>query len=329
MKREKKISYCCPFVPAEWIAAHGLEPQRLIPGNKERNHSAVSAGICTYAGAIVEEAGSDDDSEGFVLTTLCDQMRRAADLLTGRINTPLFLMHVPAVSSSEGVRRLYREELERLGRFLERCGGSRPGSSEIIHIMGAYDARRAELREAGKHMSGLQRIKAGMEFQKTGKLTVPDSSTEQKNHGIPLALLGGPVMELHLNIIDFIERSGGAIMLDGTDTGERCFPAPFDRIRIAEDPLDELTRAYFDSIPHPFRRPNDLFYQWLGREVKARSVKGLLILRYPWCDIWHGEVARLKEWSDIPVLDLDVSESRSGQDNRIMTRIMAFLEMLT
>jgi len=328
VKREKKISYCCPFVPAEWIAAHGFDPHRFFPVGKENNPSAGVAGLCSYAGAVVEEAFTNDDSEVMVLTTLCDQMRRATDLLTGKGLSSFFLMHVPTVYGNEEARRLYRDELERLGRFLVRHGGTRAADGRTAEIMMDFDIRRSELRASRNHLTGLQFTEACMEFQKTGKFTSPVSSSEQKSPGVRIGLLGGPLMERHLNIIDFIEQSGGTIALDGTDTGERSLPAPFDRSRIAEDPLEALTTAYFDNIPHPFRRPDVLFYQWLDRETEARSINGLLILRHTWCDIWHGEVARLKEWSDIPVLDIDMGGQDNGNENRIKNRIIAFLEML-
>jgi len=328
VKTDRKIYYCCPFVPAEWIAAHGFEAVRLFPGSGAGNISAGAAGLCTYAGALIDEVAAIGDREGLILTTLCDQMRRAADLLRAKGYSSLFVMNVPSVYGIESVRRLYREELERLGRFLEGLGGEKANNGRIIEIMTSFDARRASLRESRQDMTGRQFAEACIGFLKTGQHAAHTASTERKRKGVPLALVGGPLMERHLELIDFIERSGGAIDLDGTDTGERCFPAPFDMGIACEDLLEELTTAYFDHIPHPFRRPNGLFYEWLGREVKLRAVKGMIIIRYPWCDIWHGEVARLKEWSDVPVLDVDMGERGDGDDNRIKNRLMAFLEML-
>ena len=96
----------------------------------------------------------------------------------------------------------------------------------------------------------------------------------------------------------------------------------------AEDPLDELARIYFDAIPDAFRRPNTRLYEWLGREVSARSVRGIILRRYPVCDLWHAELERLRTWSDVPVLDLDVETGDEGEASRTLARIEAFLEML-
>lgn len=328
MKTVRKVYYCCPFVPAEWIAAHGFEAARLFPRSGAGNGDAASAGLCTYTAAVFDEAEAIGNREGLILTTLCDQMRRAADILKTGERSSLFLMNVPSTYGFEGVRKLYREELERLGRFLEGLGGKKANNDRIVEIMAAFDTRRAALRESRKSMTGRRFAEACIDFLKTGRHAIQADSTERKRNSAPLALVGGPLMERHLKLIEFIERSGGAIALDGTDTGERCFPAPFDMGIACEDPLEALTTAYFDSIPHPFRRPNDLFYEWLRKELESRAIKGLLMIRYPWCDIWHGETARLKEWSDVPVLDVDMGERGDGDDNRIKNRLMAFLEML-
>ena len=50
-------------------------------------------------------------------------------------------------------------------------------------------------------------------------------------------------------IFDLIEQLGGRVVLDGTEGGERTMPARFDPERVREDPLGELVRAYFDTIP--------------------------------------------------------------------------------
>jgi hypothetical protein len=62
--------------------------------------------------------------------------------------------------------------------------------------------------------------------------------------------------------------------------------------------------------------------------MEARAVRGLIIWRYVWCDIWHAEVHRLKHWSPVPVLDLDASDGDEGSLSRTAGRLEAFLEML-
>ena len=43
------VGYSSPFVPVEWIAAHGLRPERLRLHPSEK----LTRGICPYAGALM------------------------------------------------------------------------------------------------------------------------------------------------------------------------------------------------------------------------------------------------------------------------------------
>ncbi len=78
----KTIAYSSPFVPPEWIAAHGLRPLWLrLSAATGRPATAVGRGICPYAGALIAAALAGIDASALVLSTTCDQMRYAAALL--------------------------------------------------------------------------------------------------------------------------------------------------------------------------------------------------------------------------------------------------------
>ena len=51
--RNKRILYASPFVPAEWIAAHGLEPFRLFPASP-----AGAAAACAPGGGYACGSGN-------------------------------------------------------------------------------------------------------------------------------------------------------------------------------------------------------------------------------------------------------------------------------
>ena len=129
-------------------------------------------------------------------------------------------------------------------------------------------------------------------------------------------------------------------MLDGSESGERTLPAPPDAERMRTDPLAELAHVYFDAIPDVFRRPNDSLYAWLRQEIGRRGVRGLLVRRYLWCDLWHAEVPRLRQESSVPVLEWDAAgddpacgvpqfcHGGPSQSSRDIGRLEAFLETL-
>lgn len=292
------IAYSSPFVPAEWIAAHGLRPHRLRPcATVQGSLPATIRGVCPYVAATTD--ATLPASAALVLTTVCDQMRYAAALLKTRGDCPLFLLNVPSTWQTPAVRHFYREELKRLGRFCVDQGGATPDDAELARVMLEYDAQRE-----------------------------PDARRPKCNGGVPLAVLGGPLLADDDRFFEILELSGGRVVVDGIEGSARTMRRPFDPSRVATDPLAELADAYFDAIPDPFRRPNTRFYDWLKRETAAHGVRGIILRRYLWCDLWHAELSRLREWSDLPVLEIDVGGDDTSSPNRMQGRIEAFLEMI-
>ena len=343
------IAYCNPFVPPEWIAAHGLRPQWLRPRAARGGSAAALRGVCPFAAAIVESPGVDgpDAPAAVVLTTTCDQMRYAAALQSERAAPPVFLLNVPKTRRTEAVR-LYLDELRRLGRFLESLDGAPPATDVLCETMIRYDrARRGLLRRRGA-MSAREFQAAVAEIrgcviepplrrkQKVvlgatdGLSGSAESTVGQANRGTrrntPLALVGGPLLLDDDERLDRIERAGGRIVLDATESGERTLPAPLDESRLRADALAELVRIYFDSIPDVFRRPNDDLFEWLSSESAGRGARGIVVRRHLWCDLWHAALPRLAERCALPLLEWE--QEGEGSTAAFATRIEAFLEML-
>ncbi|OHB65497.1 MAG: hypothetical protein A2Y77_11110 [Planctomycetes bacterium RBG_13_62_9] len=296
--RAETIAYTCPYVPAEWIAAHGLQPRRLVPLPVE-GASIIPRmeGLCPYARAFVNDVAASDDIDGVVVTTVCDQMRRVFDLLARRIDTPAFLLNVPSTWQTVAAQRLYVDELKRLGRFLVRLGGREPDHRELARVMLEFDDARVNM------------------------------SPVRETEGVPLALVGGPLMQRDRILFDAIEECGGCVVLDATETGQRGVRGDFDRRRTAEDPLMELAQTYF-RIPDASRRPNSELYRWLKEELARAGARGIVFHHYVWCDLWHAEFERLKEWAGLPVLRLDSEGNGEMDAARSRNRIRAFLETL-
>jgi benzoyl-CoA reductase/2-hydroxyglutaryl-CoA dehydratase subunit BcrC/BadD/HgdB len=328
----KRIIYSCPYVPAEWIAAHGLQPSRIIP-DPAKSASPIGAveGLCPYVRAFLNEAINDKRACGVVVTTVCDQMRRGFDVLTRQCNIASFLMNVPRTWQTFAAQKLYLDELGRLSRFLVGLGGNSPTPDALAEVMLEYDAARASILAGRGSISARQYAEAIAALGRNG----PDlranalAGTGPLNEGVPLAIIGGPLTRGGFDIFDIVEQSGGKIVLDATETGERGMCGPFDRRRLHENPLTELANAYFGGIQDASRRPNSELYRWLGHGLAARAVRGIIFRRYVWCDTWHAELQRLKEWTDLSVLDVDVAGDTDTERRRWQNRIRAFLEMLT
>jgi hypothetical protein len=127
-----RILYSSPCVPPQWIEAHGLEPYFVKP-TSGCAHDCVARveGLCEFSKAWVSEALADDHAAGIVMALTCDQMRRIYEVLCAHSPVPCFLFNVPATWQTVQARRLYRDELQRLGRFLLDLGGRSP-SNEIL-----------------------------------------------------------------------------------------------------------------------------------------------------------------------------------------------------
>jgi len=331
----KTIIYTCPYVPAEWIAAYGLRPSRVMPAAlRSTGPLALTEGLCPYVHSFINEVITDSpqtDTCGVIITTICDQMRRAFDILVRRCNLPAFLMNVPHTWQSVAAQKMYVDELRRLGQFLLRLGGKPPSDDTLTQVMLEYNAARASILAARSHLSARQHAEAIAAFGRDGlaKTLNKEVSTQPLITGVPLAIVGGPLVTADLDIFDIVEQSGGQIVLDATETGERGLCPPFDRRRIRDNPLVELAGSYFNGIPDASRRPNSELYNWFKSRLLDRAVRGIIFRRYIWCDTWHAELWRLKEWINLPVLDIDVGGDNEAHQHRAPNRIRSFLETLS
>ena len=307
----KSVAFVSPFVPPEWIAAHGLRPMRLKPRAGMPAKAITARGVCPFAGGVVDQldalldgsSPSDADLSAVILTTTCDQMRYVAAFLNENRPLPLFLLNVPSTWQTPPTRWLYRDELARLGHFLVGLGGTVPRPGQLAVTMRRYDEDRAAVRTVWSR-----------------------DETQGTSQGIPLASVGGPPASDE-EFRALVSRAGGRIVLDAGPYGERAVPRPFDESRLTEEPLDELADAYFE-IPDVFQRPNTRLYEWLGERIAERGIRGMLFFRTVFCDLWHAELQRMREWSPVPILDIDVPGGEEGRPARTLGRIEAFLEML-
>jgi len=328
----KTVLYTDPFVPAEWIAAHGMRPRRILPKTAAQDRF-LRMGLCPYARAFMNAVAGDDTGDIVVFATTCDQMRRGSELVSRTCDRPVFLMNVPATWRTDTARALYRAELERLGSFLVRLGGTRPSRADAAETFAAYDAGRASLRATRSCLSPRQFAEAAASFCQPGALPnrigSGDAARRRHPQGVRLALVGGPLMADGFDVFDIAEQAGGVIVLDATGTGERTLPGPLDQSKLHKDPLGSLVQAYFDTIPDAFRRPNTALYVWLKRHIEERGVAGVIVRYYTWCDLWHAEASPMEEVLARPTLTVDVADGDDAACRlRTRTRIQAFVESL-
>jgi benzoyl-CoA reductase/2-hydroxyglutaryl-CoA dehydratase subunit BcrC/BadD/HgdB len=288
----KRVLTYSSYVPEAWVSAHGCELVRFRPqGGVPHDCVARVEGLCPYTQAWVSDVLSPEKADAIVMTTCCDQMRRAFEVVSRHADLPCFLLNLPHVWQTDSAFQSYQDELRRLGRFLENLSGGGFSEDRLSHLL----------------------------------------AHEQEAHGslgpnvmdrLPLALVGSHGM-VHDDVLKaLIEQQGGCVVSDDT---EPLMP------QVKADPghaFDAMCAAHWEAMADVFQRPNTRLYERLARLLKQRSVAGVIVRRYLWCDLWHAEVACIKAWSPVPVLDIEVSSPAQTDQHRLATRIGAFMEMI-
>ncbi len=280
-------------VPTEWIAAHGLQPERVLPSADEGCHCA--AGACQVAAQL--PAGP------LIVTTQCDQLRRSQH--------DGFLLDVPAAWQSPSALRLWREELERLSRWLVRQGGSAPDRAKLVATADHHDRVRSDLRTNPRP----ERIAAWLCDGREDAAPAPTTG------GIPIAVLGGPLPRGGDGWFAACAAAGLRVALDGSEAGERGLAPPLDRRLLHEDPLQAIAEAHL-AMPDPGRRPDTALHEWVAAAVADRGLRGIIVRCDPFCDQWQLQADRLRHWAPLLVVESGEHPARRA------TRLEAFAEML-
>jgi hypothetical protein len=330
-----QVFYTSPWVPPEWIKAHGLEPRGVWwAEDLGSGPLPLGAGACAFANSVLRFAERRAES-AVVFSTHCDQLRRAFDAVPAAGSERCFLFNLPATWQSPAALRLLASELERLGRFLVKLGGHAPSAEALAHTINQYGLARKQLLEAAPHLPARQCTEAIARFHWDGTVNLPPATAS--NGSIPLAVVGGPVPRSQWRVLDMIESAGGRVVLNGTEAGERSLwyasPAtephaqlpPFGALTAATP--EDLARLCLSHCADVFQRPNTPLYAWLRARLAARGVRGIVLWHYVGCDLWRAEAQPLREAFGLPVLLLEASET-AGDLPRQAGRIQAFVESL-
>jgi benzoyl-CoA reductase/2-hydroxyglutaryl-CoA dehydratase subunit BcrC/BadD/HgdB len=295
-----------------------------------------------------------------VFTTACDQLRRAADAASATKGERVFLFNLPATWQSPAARRLYHDEVARLGRFLTRLGGRPPSDAVLRAAIRDADERRAQARAILGHASARQAMEAlawthsgetcSSEPEHTPPIRTPvllpaETAGSPKRfglrealapspgdrvdnaRGISLALIGGPLTTADWPLLDRLEEAGGWVAVHAAEPGERTLLPALGPVAEASDPQTALADHYFDHLVDVFPRPNDRLYEWLGPRLAERRVRGLLLWAHVGCDLWRAEAASLREAFGLPLLLVE-AHTAGGVTTRDLNRLQAFIESL-
>ncbi len=355
-----EVFYTSPWVPPEWIKAHGLEPRGIwLAKELVCEPLSLAAGVCAFANAAVSLAEQQADS-AVVFTSHCDQLRRGFDSVAEAVSSRVFLFNLPVTWQTPVAERIYLDELRRLGQFLLGLGGHAPTTGELAEIMARYSQARSRLLAAAAWCPARSYAEAVARFHHKGSADLPTECCAPVTGAVPLALVGGPLPHSQMPLLDAIDKAGGRVVLNATEAGERSLwpaspqdqaqhtvaersvyaaetsdkepsqdspaPVPLREPRSATAALPEqLARTYLANYVDVFQRPNTRLYDWLGPRLTSRGVRGIVLLHYVACDLWRAEAQPLREAFGLPVLLLDADQTAS---HRNTGRLQAFLESL-
>ena len=250
-----------PWIPPEWIRAHGMQPRGLWSlENFPRGAWPLSAGVCALAEAAVRFAEARPDA-AIVFSTACDQLRRGFDAAILHGQRRAFLFNLPATWQTAAAGQIFRSELERLGQFLLAIGGRAPSPDELRQDMLQSSRTRNRLLESASASSPRGFAEAVARFHWDGSFSQPLLAAPANL--IPLVLVGGPFLAPHWNWLDELEAAGGRIALNATEMGERSLSPGIPSGAVPDHPFDALVRGCCDNMIDVFQRPNTRLYSWL------------------------------------------------------------------
>jgi benzoyl-CoA reductase/2-hydroxyglutaryl-CoA dehydratase subunit BcrC/BadD/HgdB len=328
-----EVFFTSPWIPAEWIKAHGLDPRGVwFKPEFGFGTFSVFAGICAFAEAAVRLAEAQPES-AMIFSTHCDQLRRGFDSLDEKLRARVFLFNLPVSLHESAAESIFLSELERLSRFLIRLGGHLPDADQLAGLIERYSLARSRLLEAASWCPASQYAEAVARFHWDGSVSLPEPPPALGgSNPVRLAVVGGPLPQPHWELLGTIEHAGGRVVLNGTEAGERSlWPAAASSSSLGAKDLPtimlRLARDYLAHCVEVYQRPNTRLYAWLKERLACRQVCGIVLWQYIGCDLWRAELQSLREAFGLPVLLLDANETAGGR-SRHHGRIEAFLEAL-
>jgi benzoyl-CoA reductase/2-hydroxyglutaryl-CoA dehydratase subunit BcrC/BadD/HgdB len=346
----------CLLAPVELIRALGAIPVSLC-GKKEWPIAAAErvlpSGLCpliksSYGYAITETCPYYSASDFLIAETTCDGKKKMYELL-GLVK-PLHLMHLPYTTEEPHALEFWRQEIIRLGSFLEERTGwktdldhlrfqiktqnsirkllgriSRFQTAERVPISGLDMMTVMESKSfwiyPDKYQQLLQKFISQMEvFVESGFSPFADDAPR-------ILLTGCPIGRGSEKVLRLVEDCGGVVVCMENCTGVKGLDLLVDEEE--SDPFMALARRYL-QIPCSCMTPNTGRLDLLDRLIDEYRVDGVIDLTLQYCHTYNIESRIIGEFVEtrrnLPFLHLETDYSDSDTE-RLGTRIEAFLEM--
>ena len=315
-----------PWIPAEWIRAHGLQPRGIWSAeNFQPGALPLSAGVCAFAEAAVRFAEAQTDS-AVIFSTACDQMRRGFDAAILRGQRRAFLFNLPATWQTAAAGQIFRSELERLGQFLLAIGGRAPSPEGLRQEMVQSGGTRKRLLESAASQFSARVCRSRGAISLGRRFFAAAAGRAGKSNS---ARPGRRAVSRAALEIAGRNRSRRRTRRAERHRNRRTQPV-VRHLNLRPDaihPFDALVHGYCDNIVDVFQRPNTRLYSWLKPRLASRRVRGIVLWHFTGCDLWRAEAQTLRETFGLPVLLLEAG-GEPGAAPRELNRLQAFVETL-
>jgi benzoyl-CoA reductase/2-hydroxyglutaryl-CoA dehydratase subunit BcrC/BadD/HgdB len=349
MNRNKGvIGFACAYTPLPLIRAAGFAPYRILPNIDcpDQAGRLLHDNLCPHVKRVLDRAmsGMLPDLTGMVFMNSCDSMRRLYDAWRAvRSDMNAVLIDLPAVAtdSSSG---FFRDELERLSRTLEQCGGTAIDDAALAGSIGPYNrvsalftavrekAARSELKggsAALQHAYNRASISSPEETIPFLETILKEGADIQRGEtGVPVYLFGNMLPEPEA--FTLFESCGARIVSDDLCTGSRLFAAIETGgadmlLNLARGILGRPSCARTFSAERPGSLGDDV-----AAAAKDAGARGVIGYTAKFCDPYIARLPGVRESlkrEGIPLLLLegDCTLRSIGQHK---TRIEAFVEMM-
>jgi benzoyl-CoA reductase/2-hydroxyglutaryl-CoA dehydratase subunit BcrC/BadD/HgdB len=346
----------CILAPVELIRAAGAIPVGLC-GKKEKPISdaerVLPANLCpliksSYGYAITETCQYFSASDFLVAETTCDGKKKMYEFL-GRVK-PLYLMHLPYCNSEPHALHFWREELVRLGSFVEGFTGRKIDMEDLRFQIRTHNRIRELAGRIARFQAAERPPISGLDM-----MTVMESKSFFASPGRYLDLLGRFVSEMEdiarsgfspfepaaprilltgcpvgrgsEKVLRLIEQCGGAVVCVENCSGVKGLDLLVDETE--DDPFTALARRYL-KIPCSCMTPNDGRLDLLARLIDEYRIGGVVDLTLQYCHTYNIESRVVGDFvvngRGMPFIHVETDYSDSDVE-RLRTRIEAFMEM--
>ncbi|AEH51514.1 acyl-CoA dehydratase activase [Pseudothermotoga thermarum] len=294
------IIYNCPRVPFEFFMCLDIPYRRVeIKGCEFEN---FHPNVCSFCRRTI--ADLPKDAVLFWIDS-CDSMRRSVDFLTKTHS--VFTLHLPTVVNQHSKEKL-KKDLEVVLLKLEKFFGKKVSREKLLEVQKKLYEDIEKLEQA-VYQFRFEEAKVLYERITGSKYVGP-----MKNHGKPLIVLGSPVDE---NFIRIVEENK-VLPINATCSGPLVL---FSQLEYTKDPFENIALRLLGQRLFCARSLQERQTEWIFEKFKTNLA---VIHTVKFCDFYWFDEMQLKS---LNVKFVTVENDFSMNHQQIKTRLEALIEM--